>query len=197
MSSSLLILKFFVDFDVHHGNGTEEGFKNFETLFYGSTHEKDNFPGTGIDPSPFIGERARRPIDRRIVDRTIKAGPSSRAFFHKKWREVVDEMILFKPDLVIISAGFDAHNDDPLASLELNDEDFGWATEIILEACVTVNPSSPIPCISVLEGGYDLDAISRSASIHCKALAKGYPDKPVGEAALVVEHLKSIGIFDK
>lgn len=106
-------------------------------------------------------------------------------------------MILFQPNLIIISAGFDAHDDDPLASLELIDEDFGWATELVLEACVKINPSSPIPCISVLEGGYDLDAISRSASIHCKVLAKGYPEIPVGEAALAVDHLKSIGVFDK
>jgi acetoin utilization deacetylase AcuC-like enzyme len=105
-------------------------------------------------------------------------------------------MILFKPNLVIISAGFDAHDDDPLASLELTDEDFGWATEIILAACVEIDSNSPIPCISVLEGGYDLDAISRSASIHCRVLANGYPEVPVGEAALAVDHLKKIGVFD-
>ena len=185
-----------LDFDVHHGNGTEEGFKNFETLFYGSTHEKDNFPGTGIDPTPFVGERAKRPIDRRIVDRTIVAGPSSRAQFKVKWRQIIEEMIIFKPNLVVFSAGFDAHDDDPLASLELIEEDFEWATQIVLDACVKIDPISPIPCISVLEGGYDLHAIAKSASIHCKVLAAGYPPPTKGEASLATDHLKSLGIFD-
>jgi len=185
-----------LDFDVHHGNGTEEGFKHFDTLFYGSTHEKDNFPGTGIDPTPFIGERAKRPIDRRIVDRTIAAGPTSRAQFKVKWRQIIEEMIIFKPNLIIFSAGFDAHDDDPLASLELIEEDFEWATQIVLEACVKIDPNSPIPCISVLEGGYDLNAIAKSASIHCKVLADGYPLPVKGEAALAIDHLKSLGVFE-
>lgn len=60
-----------LDFDVHHGNGTEEGFTHDETLFYGSTHQKDAYPGTGIDPSPHVGENAKKPLDRRIVNRYL------------------------------------------------------------------------------------------------------------------------------
>jgi len=113
-----------IDFDVHHGNGTEEGFVPDDTLFYGSTHEKDNFPGTGKDPSPYVGDQAKTPLHRRIVNRTLPAGPASVKQFHVKWAQVVDEMALFAPDLVIISAGFDAHDEDPLASVELQEEDF-------------------------------------------------------------------------
>lgn len=74
-----------IDFDVHHGNGTEEGFQDDETLFYGSTHELDNFPGTGRDPTPFIGENVKKPLHRRIVNRTLNAGPRSVKQFHQKW----------------------------------------------------------------------------------------------------------------
>jgi acetoin utilization deacetylase AcuC-like enzyme len=74
-----------IDFDVHHGNGTEEGFAPDETLFYGSTHELDNFPGTGRDPSPYVGAKAKKPLHRRIVNRTLNAGPCSVKQFHTKW----------------------------------------------------------------------------------------------------------------
>ena len=74
-----------IDFDVHHGNGTEEGFIPDETLFYGSTHELDNFPGTGRDPSPYVGVKAKKPLHRRIVNRTLNAGPCSVKQFHNKW----------------------------------------------------------------------------------------------------------------
>jgi acetoin utilization deacetylase AcuC-like enzyme len=75
------------------------------TLFYGSTHEKDNYPGTGRDPSPFVGDKAKSPRDRRIVNRTLEPGPKSRSQFKEKWLEILAEMELFQPDLVLISAG--------------------------------------------------------------------------------------------
>ena len=84
-------------------------------------------------------------------------------------------MILFAPELVIFSAGFDAHDEDPLANVELLDDDYRWATEIVMQACVTINPTSPVPVLSVLEGGYDLNALASSALEHCKVLAAGYP----------------------
>jgi acetoin utilization deacetylase AcuC-like enzyme len=95
------------------GNGTEEGFVGDDTLFYGSTHEKDNYPGTGIDFSPNVGENAKNPLFRRIVNRYLHAerqtiNPNispNRKEFKVKWREVVDEMEKFSPDLVLISAG--------------------------------------------------------------------------------------------
>lgn len=85
--------------------GTEEGFVHDENLFYGSTHEKDNYPGTGVDPSPFVGENAKNPLHRRIVNRTVVGGPTSIQEFHIKWQQVLDEMVLFAPELIIISAG--------------------------------------------------------------------------------------------
>ena len=132
-----------LDFDVHHGNGTEDGFWDSSTLFYGSTHEKDNFPGsdtdvicqvnvvfdafsnrvllmnfcfscycagTGKEPT-LKGSRAKKEIDRRIVNRYLHRGPGSRTEFRTKWKEVVEEMERFGPELVIISAGFDAHDE--------------------------------------------------------------------------------------
>ena len=99
-----------LDFDVHHGNGTEEGFVPFENLFYASTHEKDNFPGTGIDPSPYVGDKARDPLHRRIVNRTLPGGPKSRGEFRIKWLQILKEMELFQPQLIIISAGKSLYN---------------------------------------------------------------------------------------
>jgi acetoin utilization deacetylase AcuC-like enzyme len=88
-----------------NGTGTEEGFLTNECVFYGSTHERDAYPGTGIDPSPYVGERARDLVHRRIVNRKISPGPQSREDFHSRWREILDEMIRFGPELIIISAG--------------------------------------------------------------------------------------------
>lgn len=126
-----------LDFDVHHGNGTEEGFVPFDCLFYGSTHEKDNFPGTGRDPSPHVAERAKKPLYRRIVNRFLhpeQETQSVREEFYEKWSEVLDEMVIFKPELVIISAGFDAHDEDPLACCDLQSEDYYWATKEVQRA---------------------------------------------------------------
>jgi acetoin utilization deacetylase AcuC-like enzyme len=248
-----------LDFDVHHGNGTEQGFRlkrlagpeeddprhwqkekeekegyvqkeganessnddyrssssgststsssgsssngsegkvEGPTLFYGSTHEKDNFPGTGLDRSPFVGDRSRRTVDRRIVNRALCRGPQSRQMFKEKWIEVLREMERFGPDLVIISAGFDAHDDDPLASVELEDEDFEWATDEILRSCQVINPSCPPPCLSVLEGGYDLSAIARSAVRHVRSLLQGPKREAYGgdEVAALQASLKEMGL---
>lgn len=170
-----------LDFDVHHGNGTEEGFAASDSLFYGSTHEKDNYPGTGEEPK-FIGPESRVPIHRRIVNRYLDAGPQSKIQFRPKWTQIIEEMKLFSPNLIIFSAGFDAHHDDPLGGCKLNEEDFAWATQIVMDAAVDINRNYPIPCISVLEGGYNLRAIAKSAVAHCSVL-KNWP-KPLEYAAL-------------
>jgi hypothetical protein len=86
-------------------SGTEEGFTDDPTVFYGSSHGKDHYPGTGHDPSPFIGERAQNEVDRRIVNRLLTPGPESRPEFFVKWREILDEMERFQPQLVIMSTG--------------------------------------------------------------------------------------------
>lgn len=94
-----------LDFDVHHGNGSEEGFENDETVFYGSTHEYGNFPGTGKDPTPHTGDAAKLERHRRIVNRYLHSGSSSREEFRSKWLEILQEMERFSPELIIISAG--------------------------------------------------------------------------------------------
>ena len=96
-------------------------------------------------------------------------------------------MILFKPQLVIISAGFDAHDDDPLASCDLIEEDYDWATEVVLKACYMIDPESPTKCVSVLEGGYDIRALSASTLAHVQALERGYPPTTPSPAAVKVE----------
>ena len=94
-----------LDFDVHHGNGTEEGFTPDQSLFYGSTHGRDHFPGTGCDPSPYVAEKSRDPLHRRIVNRELTPLKASREEFRIKWGQILGEMELFKPNLVIMSTG--------------------------------------------------------------------------------------------
>lgn len=174
-----------LDFDVHHGNGTEDGFMNDPTLFYGSTHEQGNYPGTGPEPK-FVGDHPNtEPKNRRIVDRFLPSGPSSVPAFRSKWRSIVEEMVVFAPGLVIFSAGFDAHKSDPLGGCDLLEADFVWATRVVMEACVRINRTNPPPCISVLEGGYNVGAISRSSLAHCKALDEGYPAPPAVGLSLI------------
>ena len=171
-----------LDFDVHHGNGTEEGFTPFDYLFFGSTHEKDNYPGTGKEPL-FINENSKNEIDRRIVNRYLdpfkikKKENSVREEFKLKWQQIINEMIRFQPEFIIISAGFDAHDDDPLAWCDLLEEDFVWATERVFQACIKINKNNPPRVVSSLEGGYDLKALARSVVAHVKALEKGYPEE--------------------
>ena len=186
-----------LDFDVHHGNGTEEGFTEFDNLFYGSTHEKDNYPGTGMEPER-TGELAVDPLHRRIVNRYLPSGTNSGKVFRIKWREIVEEMILFQPEFIIFSAGFDAHKDDPLGGCKLLEEDFEWATRIVYDAAMVINPVKPPPMISVLEGGYNVFAISNSALIHVKAMEKGYPAAPLpgDEIAVLERQMDSLGIND-
>lgn len=85
--------------------GTEEGFTDDPTVFYGSTHGRDHYPGTGNDPSPFVGDQAKSELDRRIVNRLLTPGPKSRAEFRVKWGEILSEMERFGPQLVIMSSG--------------------------------------------------------------------------------------------
>jgi acetoin utilization deacetylase AcuC-like enzyme len=159
-------------------------------------HEKDNYPGTGEEPR-MKGELALREVDRRIVDRYLNAGPGSEAQFRIKWREVVEEMIRFRPDLVIISAGFDAHIDDPLGNCALRECDFEWGTDIVMEACLEIDSHSPPPVISVLEGGYNIQAIANSAAAHVASLAKvrSAPSAATGdEVSALAKHIESLNI---
>jgi acetoin utilization deacetylase AcuC-like enzyme len=152
-----------------------------------------------------VGDKAKNCLHRRIVNRTIKSGPKSPAEFRVKWREIVREMVRFQPELVILSAGFDAHDEDPLADLQLLEDDFHWATELVMKACRKINPDAPVPVVSALEGGYDLEALASSVLVHAQALAAGYPElpppppaarvrQPGDEVAALTEHLESLGL---
>jgi acetoin utilization deacetylase AcuC-like enzyme len=150
-----------VDFDVHHGNGTQDIFWSDKDLFYGSTHQMPLFPGTGAQGETGVGN---------IFNAPLKAGDGSVEF-----RAAMDEMILpslnlFEPDLVIIAAGFDAHERDPLGSLRLTEEDFAWATLKLMEMA-EIHCESRV--VSVLEGGYDLQGLAASVAVHIQTLMHG------------------------
>jgi acetoin utilization deacetylase AcuC-like enzyme len=145
-----------VDFDVHHGNGTEDIFRSDPSVFFSSTFQHPFYPGSGADTR-----------SDHIVNVPLPAGTRGDRF-----RAAFEERILpalngFEPELVFISAGFDAHNDDPLAQLCLLEEDFAWATEKI-KGIAEVHAQGRL--ISVLEGGYSLPALARSVEAHLQAM---------------------------
>ena len=147
-----------IDFDVHHGNGTQEIFYKDQTVAYGSSHEFPLFPGTGAENETGVGN---------IFNATLKAGTKSKEFiaiFDQKVLRAIDK---FKPEVILISAGFDAHKRDPLANINLESEDFFKITKNIIDIA---NTHSQGRVISFLEGGYDLQALSESIIVHLNAL---------------------------
>jgi acetoin utilization deacetylase AcuC-like enzyme len=147
-----------VDFDVHHGNGTQHIFEHDAQVFYASTHQMPLYPGTGA--------RAERGIGN-VCNAPLPAFAGGDAF-----RDAYEEIVLpalerFQPELLLISAGFDAHRADPLASLELEAEDFAWVTEKLVELAATHCQGR---VVSTLEGGYDLGALAESTAAHVGAL---------------------------
>jgi acetoin utilization deacetylase AcuC-like enzyme len=147
------------DWDVHHGNGTQDIFWSDATVLYGSTHEMPLYPGTGA--------RSERGEHGTIVNAPLRGGDGGEVF-----REAVEAAILpridaFGPDLIVISAGFDAHWRDPLASLNLTEGDFAWATRRIMEIAERRCGGR---IVSLLEGGYDLEGLAKSAAAHVDAL---------------------------
>jgi acetoin utilization deacetylase AcuC-like enzyme len=151
-----------VDFDVHHGNGSQEIFWADPTVMYCSTHQMPLYPGTGA-----LSERGEHDT---IVNAPLRAGDDG-----VKFREAMETAILprlrdFAPDLVLISAGFDAHMRDPLANLGLLEADFAWATQKLMEVA---DQSAQGRVVSLLEGGYDLQGLANSAAAHVTALMRG------------------------
>lgn len=147
-----------MDFDVHHGNGTETQSKADADLFYASTHQSPLYPGSGMH------NHAGHP---NIVNAPLPPRSGSAEFRAAMTEKVLPAMRAFAPELVIISAGFDAHHADPLAELKLTEEDFAWATEQLL---AVAREFSGGRLVSALEGGYDLDALARSSQAHVRAL---------------------------
>jgi acetoin utilization deacetylase AcuC-like enzyme len=151
-----------VDFDVHHGNGTQEIFWKDPTLMYCSTHQMPLYPGTGA-----VNERGDHD---NIVNAPLRAGDGGEQFRAALETRILPRLASFGPELIIISAGFDAHQRDPLANLEFVEEDFGWATRKIMEVA---DKTAHGRVVSVLEGGYDLEGLSKSAAAHVIALMRG------------------------
>jgi len=148
-----------VDFDVHHGNGTQAMFWNDENLFFGSSHQSHFYPGTG--------SAAERGIAGNIVNAPLAAGSGSREF-REAWEGIIlPGLIEFEPEFLLISAGFDAHVADPLASLRLTEEDYVWITRRLMKIA---DEHCQGRIVSTLEGGYDLGALARSAAVHVKTL---------------------------
>jgi len=148
-----------VDFDVHHGNGTQDIFSPDRELFYASTHQWPLYPGTGRP-----GETG---IDHNVVNRPLPPGAGSEAFRQEMESGILPALLAFRPEFLLISAGFDAHGADPLAQLRLNENDFAWATTAL---CGLADRVCGGRVVSALEGGYDLDATARSARAHVRAL---------------------------
>ena len=148
-----------VDFDVHHGQGTQAVVEPDPTLFYASTHQTPLYPGTG---SP-----RETGTDNNVVNVPLSAGSGS-AEFRAAWSERILPLLDdFAPELVIVSAGFDAHRADPLAQLEVETEDFVWLTEELL---AIADRHAQGRLVSVLEGGYDLNALAESVATHVQSL---------------------------
>lgn len=147
-----------VDFDVHHGNGTQDIFWSDRDLFYGSTHEMPLFPGTGA-----LGERGVG----NIFNAPLRAGDAGERFREAFESRILPALHNFGPDVIFISAGFDAHEADPLANLRLVEADFVWVTEKVADMAKSHCQGR---IVSMLEGGYDLTALARSVAVHVKTL---------------------------
>lgn len=148
-----------VDFDVHHGNGTQAVFQGDPALFYASTHQWPLYPGTG--------GRAETGIDGNIVNAPLDPYSGSAEFRTAMSEIVLPQLEAFAPEFLFVSAGFDAHANDPLAQLNLTDEDFAWASRAL---CGVASRHCAGRLVSALEGGYDLAALARSAAAHVGAL---------------------------
>jgi acetoin utilization deacetylase AcuC-like enzyme len=151
-----------VDFDVHHGNGTQDIFWSEPDLFYASTHQSPLYPGTG--------DAEETGVAGNIVNAPLPPGSGGVAFRRAMERVVLPALDDFAPELVLISAGFDAHSRDPLAHLELVEADFAWAT---LEIMALADRHCDGRVVSTLEGGYDLRGLALSAAAHVQALMTG------------------------
>jgi len=147
-----------VDFDVHHGNGTQDIFWSDKGLFFGSTHQMPLYPGTGAVNETGVGN---------IWNAPLRPGDGGEPFKEAFESRILPALRNFAPDLVLISAGFDAHKDDPLANLQLTEPDFGWATARIVEIA---EKHAGGRVVSMLEGGYNLAALARSVAVHVGVL---------------------------
>ena len=148
-----------MDFDVHHGNGSQEIFWADPTVMYSSTHQMPLYPGTGA--------KSETGDHDNIVNAPLRAGDGGAQFRDAMETVILPRLHAFRPDLVIVSAGFDAHKRDPLANLNLLEEDFGWATAKLMDVA---DKHAGGRLVSLLEGGYDLEGLARSVAAHVMTL---------------------------
>ncbi|MCJ2013438.1 histone deacetylase family protein [Methylobacterium sp. J-076] len=148
-----------VDWDVHHGNGSQDIFWDDADILYCSTHQMPLFPGSGA-----ASERGEKDT---IVNVPLRANDDGEVFREAFTVGILPRLEAFRPDLIVVSAGFDAHRLDPLANLRLEAEDFAWATRRIMDVA---ERSAGGRVVSVLEGGYSLEGLAKSAAAHVNAL---------------------------
>ncbi len=151
-----------IDFDVHHGNGSQEIFWADKSVMYLSTHQMPLYPGTGA-----LGETGEYDT---VVNAPLQPGDGGEAFRAAFESRILPQMRDFAPELIVISAGFDAHMRDPLANLNLVEADFAWATQKIMDVA---DHCAEGRIVSLLEGGYDLEALANSSAAHVNALMHG------------------------
>jgi len=151
-----------VDFDVHHGNGSQDIFWSDPTVMYCSTHQMPLYPGTGA-----VSERGAR---NTIVNAPLRPGDGGEEFRDAMESAILPRLEGFAPDLVVISAGFDAHMRDPLANLNFLEADYTWVTQKLMELA---DRHANGRVVSVLEGGYDLEGLAKSVAAHVTALMRG------------------------
>lgn len=150
-----------MDFDVHHGNGTQHSFAADAEFFYASTHQMPLYPGTGATSERGVGN---------ICNAPLPPGGGSSEFRAAMTAHILPAIKAFRPDFILISAGFDAHRADPLANLTLESADFAWATTELLSLAKSCCHGR---LISTLEGGYDLAALAECVTAHVAALMRG------------------------
>jgi acetoin utilization deacetylase AcuC-like enzyme len=147
-----------IDFDVHHGNGTQAAFETDGSLFYASTHQYPLYPGTGAASETGVGN---------IVNVPLRPMSGSGQFRLAVSQRILPALDAFRPELVLVSAGFDAHKNDPLAQLMLEDGDYTWVTEKLLEIAYRHAKGR---LVATLEGGYDLAALGACVAAHIRVL---------------------------
>ncbi|MVA98783.1 histone deacetylase family protein [Nitratireductor sp. CAU 1489] len=150
-----------IDWDVHHGNGTQDIFWDDASVLYCSTHQMPLYPGTGAKHETGAGN---------IVNAPLSPGDGSGAFREAFRTRVLKSVDDFSPDLIIVSAGFDAHHRDPLAEINLTEDDFDWATGELMDRAGRFCDDR---LVSLLEGGYDLEGLAVSVATHIRRMMKG------------------------
>lgn len=158
-----------VDFDVHHGNGTQAAFFDRPELFYASSHQSPFYPGTGA--------RSETGVNHNIVNVPLPRGCNSAQFRAAMSALVFPALREFAPELLILSTGFDAHRLDPLAGMNLEDTDFDWITRELMQIA---DQTCDGRIVSILEGGYSLDALATSTAAHVSALMQASREGPEG-----------------